>query len=53
MNNPEPLDEGKPVPETRGGDRPADYIKGSPGVPYSPGEEEEYEVPGGNDPDAQ
>ena len=33
MNEPEPVDEGKPAPEIRGGDRPADYIpaKGSGG----------------------
>jgi hypothetical protein len=26
MNEPEPVDESKPAPEIRGGDRPADYI---------------------------
>lgn len=29
MNEPEPVDEGKPEPEIRGGDRPADYIPDS------------------------
>lgn len=31
MNEPEPVDESKPAPEIRGGDRPADYIPAYPG----------------------
>ena len=31
MSEPEPVDEGKPAPEIRGGDRPEDYVPGSGG----------------------
>jgi hypothetical protein len=31
MSEPEPVDEGKPAPEIRGGDRPEDYLPGTGG----------------------